>query len=279
MEKLVLEMWRKMVIGLRIRARVSEEYGLNAVRMDVADTNVDTGNRKEEAINIDEDDVDGGFMPETGDDFGGGFLMDHEDEPRAEEDFVMDAPASQAQVDASALDVQLQDASQEYPTPQSELKDEIKEVDTINPESEDFDMIGGGLLVDEEDPENEPIQDRIPKVKPKTKVTAKRAREKPKATPIKQSSSIRKTPLRSVKSQARSIKSDAAEESGQDSAEDGKDLSDASELPLKKTKSSPRQRRRAKPQKKSARDEKVPSRLLRKESTVVTSPYFAQEND
>lgn len=97
LEKLVLDMWRKFIVGLRIRKRVQEQYGEDIEMGAGADLPVHphTGVSKEEPIDIDEDEDEtgGGFMPgsyvaeeelDTGE--GGGFFLDHSDDNRSEPD-------------------------------------------------------------------------------------------------------------------------------------------------------------------------------------------------
>lgn len=82
-EKQALDMWRKMLMGLRIRERVADEYGT----FDVGDDEVPNarktrgGKTAEEPIDIDEDEPmeGGGFEPDD-EEIGGGFLMPHDDE-------------------------------------------------------------------------------------------------------------------------------------------------------------------------------------------------------
>ncbi|KIX02167.1 uncharacterized protein Z518_08106 [Rhinocladiella mackenziei CBS 650.93] len=85
-EKLVLDLWRKFVMGLRIRERVQDTYG------DVTNDRLDHahGLGKDQPINIDDDnDMPGPALPNTNDDdFGGGFLVD-EDEQAIPEDLEM----------------------------------------------------------------------------------------------------------------------------------------------------------------------------------------------
>ncbi|KIV86950.1 hypothetical protein PV11_02526 [Exophiala sideris] len=113
MEKLVLDLWRKFVMGLRIRERVQDTYG------DVVDQHSThaAGNSKDQPINL-EDDV---HMPGQGlpmaneDDFGGGFIVD-DDEPAVPDDLEMvhhegQHDSSNSKGKARAVD--------EYPTPAS----------------------------------------------------------------------------------------------------------------------------------------------------------------
>lgn len=113
MEKLVLDLWRKFVMGLRIRERVQDTYG------DVVDQHsiYATGNSKDQPIQLEDDmDMPGGALPiANDDDFGGGFIVDDE-EPAIPDDLEMvhhEGPheSSNSKGKARAVD--------EYPTPAS----------------------------------------------------------------------------------------------------------------------------------------------------------------
>ncbi|KAI1615017.1 xeroderma pigmentosum group C-complementing protein [Exophiala viscosa] len=113
MEKLVLDLWRKFVMGLRIRERVQDAYG------DVIDQHSTdaAGNSKDQPINL-EDDVDtpGGALPFVNDDdFGGGFIVDDEEPAVPDHLELVHHDASQeantSKGKARAVD--------EYPTPAS----------------------------------------------------------------------------------------------------------------------------------------------------------------
>ena len=83
-EKQALDMWRKMLMGLRIRERVADEYGSFDVLGDEvpnARKAKKEGKTAAEAIDVDGDKAmeGGGFEPED-DEVGGGFILPHEDE-------------------------------------------------------------------------------------------------------------------------------------------------------------------------------------------------------
>lgn len=76
MEKLVLDLWRKFVMGLRIRERVNDTYG-DAVD----DSKTAAGESWDQPVNLDDDeDMPGASLPlAADDDFGGGFILDDEE--------------------------------------------------------------------------------------------------------------------------------------------------------------------------------------------------------
>lgn len=85
MEKLVLDLWRKFVMGLRIRERVQDTYG------DTGAPEALTGFTRDQPIALDdEEDHDRAEVspPQYDDNFGGGFLLDDED-PQIPEDLEM----------------------------------------------------------------------------------------------------------------------------------------------------------------------------------------------
>ncbi|EXJ93905.1 hypothetical protein A1O1_02298 [Capronia coronata CBS 617.96] len=88
MEKLVLDLWRKFVMGLRIRERVQDTYG--DVMADHSD--LTRGMTMEQPISVDDDDdMPGEALPHADDDYafgGGGFIVD-DDEPAVPEDLEM----------------------------------------------------------------------------------------------------------------------------------------------------------------------------------------------
>ncbi|KAL9619697.1 MAG: hypothetical protein Q9160_005717 [Pyrenula sp. 1 TL-2023] len=128
-EKAVLSLWRKMVMGLRIKERMQEDYGVNLDKpreevIDLTGDNVGHSLRGTVPASMTEDGIPhdghdipqhdsnvggGGFMPPDGDSGGGGgFLLHDEDEPPPEE-LVMDENHPRT---ARA-------AAEEYPTPVS----------------------------------------------------------------------------------------------------------------------------------------------------------------
>ncbi|KIV89567.1 hypothetical protein PV10_06957 [Exophiala mesophila] len=111
MEKLVLELWRKFVMGLRIREKVQDTYG------DAGVPEVMTGFSRDRpiALDDDEDDENRGHSPQHDDDFGGGFLLDDE-EPQIPEDLEM--VHHEEPPPAKALKGK-ERATTQYPTPSS----------------------------------------------------------------------------------------------------------------------------------------------------------------
>lgn len=84
MERLLLDLWRKFVMGLRIRERVQDTYGDSASDGLSA---LPAGTSKTLPISLDDDeDVPDGTLPvSTEEDFGGGFLLDDEESAIPEE--------------------------------------------------------------------------------------------------------------------------------------------------------------------------------------------------
>ncbi|KIW18738.1 hypothetical protein PV08_03027 [Exophiala spinifera] len=113
MEKLVLDLWRKFVMGLRIRERIQDTYG------DVVDNRSihAAGNSRDQPINLeDEADMPGAALPIAAeDDFGGGFILDDE-EPEIPEDLEMIHHEPRAETSRS---VGKSRGAAEYPTPAS----------------------------------------------------------------------------------------------------------------------------------------------------------------
>lgn len=83
-EKQALDMWRKMLMGLRIRERVADEYGAFDIGGDEvpnAKKVPNKGRTVEEAIDVDgEEAMAGGGFELDDEEMGGGFLMPHENE-------------------------------------------------------------------------------------------------------------------------------------------------------------------------------------------------------
>ncbi|KAJ9655061.1 hypothetical protein H2198_006002 [Neophaeococcomyces mojaviensis] len=120
MEKLVLDLWRKFVLGLRIRARVHDEY-----TVDLGDTHLERGATRGEPMVIDDEEKlpDRTSLMLTHDEheFGGGFLPESDDEAAKHEDLVIHVASQEdtkhlvrdyddGVADADAMAVQ-------YPTP------------------------------------------------------------------------------------------------------------------------------------------------------------------
>lgn len=92
MEKLVLDLWRKFVMGLRIREKVNDTYGDG-----VALPSHTQGMRSDQPITLDDDEdnenngVTGAPLPFADEDnFGGGFLLDDDENQPIPEDLEME---------------------------------------------------------------------------------------------------------------------------------------------------------------------------------------------
>lgn len=250
LEKLVLEMWRKFVLGLRIRDRVQEDYG-----MDLGPANLSKGVNKDEPIHIDDDDLPGGFMPsQNSNEFGGGFLVEHEDDVPRGDDLVVEKEHIHASQDIKPA----ADEIAEYPTPVSgEAGGFFPDEDEDSPSKivkEDDDMVQEtSHLVDATSSEEEIVP------KPKS-------RGRPKKVATTTTKSTRRTPARNSKAKIKSMDVDDSDQSGSEESEEI--------MPVKK-------RGRGRPKKNQDKDgqqgePKRGKRLLREESTLVTSPYFEE---
>ena len=96
-EKLVLDLWRKFIMGLRIRERVGEMYGEDLDEDSAMPTHLKKGVTIDEPIDVDEAEGSGagGFMPANDaldDDeiMGGGFLFSDEDDQSEPEDLIIE---------------------------------------------------------------------------------------------------------------------------------------------------------------------------------------------
>lgn len=115
MEKLVLDLWRKFVMGLRIRERVQDTYGEVA-----ADHSAPTrGMSRDQPISLDDDDdMPGGALPHENEDDdvgGGGFILD-DDESAVPEDLEM---VHQEERQGATSSKGKEPPAAEYPTPSS----------------------------------------------------------------------------------------------------------------------------------------------------------------
>ena len=79
LERQVLDLWRKMLMGLRINEKVFEDYGDPTQQQDIGHSAMPNRKRKQTEASPEA----GGFMAEDeyNDDDGGGFLLPHEEEP------------------------------------------------------------------------------------------------------------------------------------------------------------------------------------------------------
>ena len=113
-EKQALDMWRKMLMGLRIRERVADEYGSFDVLGDEvpnARKAMKEGKTAAEAIDVDDDEC-GGFEPED-EGMGGGFILPHEDEEHDAELIMEHHEPAQAKRKGKEME------EAQYPTPNS----------------------------------------------------------------------------------------------------------------------------------------------------------------
>ena len=137
-EKLILDLWRKFVMGLRIRERVGEMYGDNAEDVEAESelpVHLKKGITSHEPIDVDEDGTTnatgpGGFEPEDESMTGGGFLLSDDEERSEMEDLVIEnhhhsVPMERSPVLWSDKDKQKKPdsyastAAAHYPTPTS----------------------------------------------------------------------------------------------------------------------------------------------------------------
>lgn len=311
MEKLVLEMWRKMVMGLRIRDRVAEEYGDESAR-----PATERGRTAREPIDVEEEERAGGFMAEDdGNDYGGGFLVDHEDVVHHHEELTFDHHlASQEEPKAEEMDI---DPSQEYPTPLSapaSAKYSARKHAVPDSDESELSEAGdgsaepdqsGGFLQDDNEHEPQAVKSgKGPKqrsaflssvngsassepeytsqAKPRSRGQTRKAaaRREPRATSMKTGKG-RKTPARGAKARIPNMNIDGAASSEEDELDEDDVAAASSRRARPKAKPDRNsQRGRGQPEKSngtpSASTPKRAKRLLRKESTIVTSPYFDQ---
>lgn len=250
MEKLVLEMWRKFVLGLRIRDRVLEDYG-----MDLDSKDLTKGINKDQPIHIEDDDLPGGFLPsQNSNEFGGGFLVEHEDDVPRGDDLVVE----KEHVKASQEEAPTADNIVEYPTPDSGeaggfMPDVNSDESSNLPENNDKGSHDTVSTIADDTASDEEIT-----MKPKS-------RGRPKRTALIPAKTTRQTPARNSKSKIKSMDLDTSTSEDEESEETP---------PIKKR---GRGRPRKSQDKKGHEEKQKPSRrLLRRESTRVTSPYFEE---
>jgi xeroderma pigmentosum group C-complementing protein len=178
-EKQALDMWRKMLMGLRIRERVADEYG----GFEIGDDAIPNakGKTADEPIDVDQEEagIAGGFNPDDDEEMGGGFLIPHSDE---EEDTELILEHHDA-VEVKSKGKQKEAAG--YPTPDSVLssgkgkgkaKKSLLQYDGAD--EEDSEGSAASPVTETEDSEDDASDDfEIPKTKPKgAVVTPKRTR-------------------------------------------------------------------------------------------------------
>ncbi len=137
-EKLILDLWRKFVMGLRIRERVGEMYGEELGEGSELQVHSKKRGARDEPIDVDEDDVAeaaglpeaGGFELADNGTMGGGFLLSDEEDHSEEEDLVIEQhhhhpepriaePASRKSKGKEKI-LHSPSAAAQYPTPSSE---------------------------------------------------------------------------------------------------------------------------------------------------------------
>lgn len=298
-EALVLETWRKMMMALRIRTRVQEDYGVEIE----APSNT-RGTNAAEPIEIDNEDQAGGFMPEGEHDDhheeAGGFLVDHDEEDRHVDELTFDFnSASQEKAKNDLLDSDGDvDASQGYPTPMSdppstrEAKFAIEALDdgmSNSPLSSDSKQTPAltkpnpsrGKAVGKVDTPAPRKSKKPEKVNPSPADMQKRKTRSPRSAPsgtgkITPTSQTRRTPARSAKKTAlaKVLIEDSSDEENHTVSSDPEDLNENEPVdpaPKKRTRGRPKMEQQVQ----SARSNGMKGRrLLRRESTIVTSPYF-----
>lgn len=260
LQRQVLELWRKFAVGLRIRQRVSDTYDVD---LDVNRGN--SGATKEEAIDVDDrSDMAGGFTAaaeEEADheDAGGGFLIHHE-EHIGDELVMEEHDASQQHnkldvhvaEDRSNLHSKLSARSttvQRRQGKQSDRDNQKSSVSATSPDDEDEDDTAGGF-------EAAIDSDEI------ARTTQARRRGRP-----SKPQAARVTPSRRARGKAPIV-----EHSGTDS-EDADEVEEEVRQPQSAAVNG-RGKGRGRPRK-AGRDARAGKSLLRKESTLVTSPYFS----
>ena len=116
LEKLCLDLWRKMLMGLRIRERIEGEYVDDDEEVEVEAVAIEAEGTAKDPIDVDS--VAEGPIDDRGEDYGGGFLLPHEDDEDDDQgggDLVMESgyfePVSAGKRKAKA--------TEQYPTPSS----------------------------------------------------------------------------------------------------------------------------------------------------------------
>lgn len=279
MEKLVLEMWRKMVIGLRIRSRVQEQYG-DAKTVSVHQN----GGRQDNPIELEEDeDVSGGgFVPDhQDDDFGGGFLVDDEAHQK-HEDLTFEHHAASQEVGnlVQPMSEQMEvDASQEYPTPvstsvksQNVMRRNRKKLSSVASDDSISDVVTDEQSDHSPPPRREDIEHNPSSKKPRAGRRSAGSSAK-KVMSQGRSDRVRSTPARGAKTRIQSMSLDGATETSDYDVDLEVNVTaqpDSFDAPTTKRRGRPRKTAKAQAEKTPERGK----RLLRKESTIVTSPYF-----
>ncbi|ETN46731.1 uncharacterized protein HMPREF1541_00920 [Cyphellophora europaea CBS 101466] len=132
LEKLVLDMWRKFVVGLRIRKRVQEQYGEDVEVGSGSElpAKLKMGQTRDESIDLEGEyeGGGGGFLPdasaesEAAGEGGGGFLLPHSDEELSEREALIVEGHDEADFSRKRKGKgkrKEDSASAQYPTPAS----------------------------------------------------------------------------------------------------------------------------------------------------------------
>jgi xeroderma pigmentosum group C-complementing protein len=129
-EKLVLDLWRKFIVGMRIRERVGEMYGAD---LDAGEANArQSGNHRDDPIDVDDDEdarpgpsTTSNVPPEDESMMGGGFLVSDDEEEVIHDELVIEHHAVPAE-NAAAVShkgkeraTEPSNAAAQYPTPVS----------------------------------------------------------------------------------------------------------------------------------------------------------------
>lgn len=311
MEKLVLDLWRKFVMGLRIREKVNDTYG-NGVEL----PSHTQGMRPDQPITLDDDNEDeendkmarGPATFDNEDNFGGGFLLDDDENQPVPEDLEME---HYEDLTSKAGSKGKERATDEYgyPTPSSvsPLKPAVRrqrKPPLQEPRESDDELTDLSSMPDSDDMDN--ASDTFKNDTTETETTQHRstARKPARLVEVAVASGVKRQGKAKVAPHPASIT-----ESEQDQPSDGASLSNANSAteddyqPPKSSarkstvKTTTRGRTRSTNQKRDAKADRrakarhsqthndededeeeeeiiTPRRRLRKDSTIVTSPYF-----
>ena len=308
-ESLVLEMWRKFVVGLRIRERVRDTYGEGAV------DELGAGRSMEQPVLLESEDEKMAGPSAAGDhgddEFagGGGFLPESDEEPEASDLEVGFHPNDDRDPEPIVGKGKERAAEAEYPTPASvsplkpplrrqrpaksllleaedgessdlsaapsgddrtdavsedEREDDQTATREKGPEEQDEDSDAGEREDEDESDDDSDSDDYRPTKTKSSPSTRKSRRQSTKATP--QPPAKQRQNRTSTRRARKAASSPAAEIDMEDEDEDDSDTVMSRAQPKSKPKA------RGKSAAKRATPKK---RTLRRDSTLVTSPYFA----
>ncbi|KAJ9609788.1 hypothetical protein H2200_006116 [Cladophialophora chaetospira] len=288
LEATILETWRKFVIGLRIRERVRDTYGEGAVddlavgrsveqAIVVESEHEDLATENGEAVAEDEFGGAGGFLPETSDEEGHGSDLEIGFHPN--DDRGVDAGLEQSVSHSKEMEGA---AEAEYPTPSSvaplapavrrqrlgnsTLVDEGAEISSLSSvhasnigdsSDSDADSLDDENSSEDGDDESEEYEPARSKARHKRNTIPRKGRGATKSTP--QSPPQPKRTTTRARKKPESPRPNAIDMDVEDEDQDSR------------TKSTPISKRRSKGTPKRATPQR---RGLRRDSTVVTSPYF-----